>query len=247
MSLAPPVIIASPLSSYTPPAVPRKRTTSFCCSSTSCSFTPNPRPTKVPRTAMGSLRRTESFLCLRDMQKKSTSTANATADRKQRERTKAKSMDYTAYVAAAKSSSSASSPSSLPPSPVFQRAASIPPIPPKPTQYSCTYRSSSPLSPHRTALPGRPIFPKSKAEPDLYKKAITTRMRCTPEGQRILHMGPKLAVSIMTATKELERIVAAQAPDDNDMAMSESSPILSNSWVVVSSTNQDWEMLDCGA
>jgi len=84
-------------------------------------------------------------------------------------------------------------------------------------------------------------------------------MRGTPEGQKILHMGPRLAVSIMTATRELERIVAAQAEKekerdrerdrDNDVVMNDiSSPppmSLSNSWVVV--PGEDWEMIDCGA
>ncbi|KAJ3829610.1 hypothetical protein EV361DRAFT_778631, partial [Lentinula raphanica] len=222
---------------------PRKRTTSFS--------SPNPRPTKAPRTSMGSLRRTESFLSLRDMQKKSssasTSTANSAADRKQRERTKLKPVDYTAFVAAAQSTaSSRSGPASSPPTPHFRCAAPVPYTPPKPAQYTTTYRSSSPLSPHRTTLPGRPIFPKSKTEPDLYKKAIITRMRCTPEGQRILNMGPKLAFSIMTATKELERIVASHEKD-NDVAMSDNSPSLSSSWVVVPTASQDWEMVDCGA
>lgn len=62
-------------------------------------------------------------------------------------------------------------------------------------------------------------------------------------------MGPKLALSIMTATMELERLVAAQGPDtDNDVPMADSSPSLSASWVVVGgSDNQDWEMVDCGA
>lgn len=63
-------------------------------------------------------------------------------------------------------------------------------------------------------------------------------------------MGPKLALSIMSATMELERLVAAQGPDtDNDVPMADSSPpSLSASWVVVGgSDNQDWEMVDCGA
>ncbi|KAF9066513.1 hypothetical protein BDP27DRAFT_1330400, partial [Rhodocollybia butyracea] len=138
-----------------------------------------------------------------------------------------------------------------------------PPPPPKPTPLNTnTYRSSSPLSPKRITLPGRPVFPRSKQEPDLYKMAIIARMRCTPEGQRILHMGPKLAFSIMSATKELERLVAAQ-PEENDVVMSDSAAAaaLSASWVVVPQDRerhaapqgfagmptQDWEMVDCGA
>jgi hypothetical protein len=130
-----------------------------------------------------------------------------------------------------------------------------------------TFRSSSPLAPTRTVLPGRPVFPRSKAEPDLYRKAIITRMRCSPEGRKILHMGPRLALSIMTATKELERIVADQHEKDGDVVMADVTvadvppvptslapqqlkgcsalPVLTNSWVVVK--GDDWEMVDCGA
>lgn len=130
-----------------------------------------------------------------------------------------------------------------------------------------TFRSSSPLAPTRTVLPGRPVFPRSKAEPDLYRKAIVTRMRRSPEGQKILHMGPRLALSIMTATKELERIVADQHEKDGDVVMADVTvadvppvptslapqqlkgcsalPVLTNSWVVVK--GDDWEMVDCGA
>jgi len=57
-------------------------------------------------------------------------------------------------------------------------------------------------------------------------------------------MGPRLAVSIMTATRELERIVAQQMDAENDMADSPTG-VLSNSWVVV--PGEDWEMVDCGA
>ncbi|KAF8812139.1 Aldo/keto reductase [Phlegmacium glaucopus] len=67
-----------------------------------------------------------------------------------------------------------------------------------------THRTSSPLSPLRTVIPGRPIFPHSKPEPDLYHVAIKTHMRSSPVGQKILHMGPRLALSIIDVTKELE-------------------------------------------
>jgi hypothetical protein len=122
-----------------------------------------------------------------------------------------------------------------------------------------THRTSSPLSPSRTVLPGRPVFPRSKQEPDLYRVAIKTHMRSSPEGQKILHMGPRLALSIITATKDLERIVADQEREkdpDNDIVMSDSttfnlstpslaSPVLTKSWVFVKNETHDWEMLDC--
>jgi hypothetical protein len=76
-------------------------------------------------------------------------------------------------------------------------------------------------------------------------------MKSSPEGQKILRMGPRLAISIMTATKELERIVAAQtereamaAAGDDAMAV-DSNPVLSKSWVLI--PDQDWEMVDCSA
>jgi hypothetical protein len=123
-----------------------------------------------------------------------------------------------------------------------------------------TPRTSSPLSPSRTVLPGRPVFPKSKPEPDLYRTAIKMRMQSTPEGQKILHMGPRLALSIMSATQELERLVADQRcqdfqrDEDNDVIMSDSTfmphsslavPVLPASWVMVK--GEDLEMVDCAA
>lgn len=131
-----------------------------------------------------------------------------------------------------------------------------------PITITCTHRTTSPLSPSRTVLPGRPVFPRSKQEPDLYRVAIKTHMRSSPEGQKILHMGPRLALSIITATKDLERIVADQECErnrdkDNDIVMSNStfnlstsslaSPALTKSWVFVKNEVQDWEMLDCSA
>ncbi|KAF8797435.1 hypothetical protein BYT27DRAFT_7204610 [Phlegmacium glaucopus] len=123
-----------------------------------------------------------------------------------------------------------------------------------------THRTSSPLSPSRTVLPGRPVFPRSKPEPDLYRVAIKTNMRSSPVGQRILHMGPRLALSIIDATKELERIVADQERErdrDNNVVMSDStfnlsasslvSPVLTKSWVFVKNEVHDWQMLDCAA
>lgn len=77
-------------------------------------------------------------------------------------------------------------------------------------------------------------------------------MRTSPEGQKILCMGPRLALSIMAATKELERIVAAQTERDRegDVLMDDAPTVtnstgLSNSWVMV--PGEDWEMIDCGA
>ena len=46
-------------------------------------------------------------------------------------------------------------------------------------------------------------------------------MRYSPEGQKILDMGSSLALSIMTATKELERIVADQHERDGGVVISD--------------------------
>lgn len=86
-------------------------------------------------------------------------------------------------------------------------------------------RTSSPLSPTQKLLPPRASFPRSKPEPDLYRIAIRTRMRCSPEGAKILRMGPRMAVSILAATRDLEMLVSTQEVNFSD----------------------DWEMLDCSA
>lgn len=118
-----------------------------------------------------------------------------------------------------------------------------------------TYRTSSPLSPVRTVLPGRPIFPRSKVEPDLYKKALISRLKQSEEGKRMVSMGPRLAISIWSATKELAKIVEDQERRDMDLDIimgdddsnTTTNPApLTNSWVVVQ-PNEDWEMVDCAA
>lgn len=108
-------------------------------------------------------------------------------------------------------------------------------------------RASSPLSPKRHLLPGRPVFPRSKREPNLYRQAIQTCMRHSSDGQKILQMGPRLAVSILSATKDLERIVAEQNNREYEMMVdSESiSAESSNSWLDM--RNDGLESVECGA
>ncbi|EGO24408.1 hypothetical protein SERLADRAFT_389564 [Serpula lacrymans var. lacrymans S7.9] len=111
------------------------------------------------------------------------------------------------------------------PSPSPPKAS--PPTPKaSPTPMHCP-RASSPLAPNRKPLPPRASFPRSKQEPDLYRVAIKTRMRCSQEGEKILLMGPRMALSILSATKELEKIVASQMDVDRDLSMAK----------------DDWEML----
>lgn len=79
-------------------------------------------------------------------------------------------------------------------------------------------RTSSPLSPTQKLLPPRASFPRSKPEPDLYRIAIKARMQCSPEGAKILRMGPRIAVSILAATRDLEMLVSTQEVNDWEMS-----------------------------
>lgn len=99
------------------------------------------------------------------------------------------------------------------------------PKPRQPQTQSAGLRTSSPLSPTQKLLPPRASFPRSKPEPDLYRIAIRARMRCSPEGAKILRMGPRMAVSILAATRDLEMLVSTQELIFND----------------------DWDMVDCTA
>jgi len=99
------------------------------------------------------------------------------------------------------------------------------PKPHQPPKQTTGLRTSSPLSPTQKLLPPRASFPRSKPEPDLYRVAIRARMRCSPEGAKILRMGPRMAVSILAATRELEMLVSTHEVNSGD----------------------DWEMIDCSA
>lgn len=272
---------------------PRKRTSSF--SFPNPSLSPNPRPTKAPRTSistgMGALRRTESYIVLPVVDNHSapsTSTTPASSCKQesssspltlpyhrtlrfykeQRDRRKAL-LNRTLEPITIRTRLEVTL--SQPPNRVYNPQSKVTPrVAASPSNYASTPRScakprscptpptiptsarvSSPLAPTRTPLPGRPVFPRSRPEPDLYRKAITTRMKSSAEGQKILHMGPRLAMSIMTATRELERIVAAQDErekgNSTDVAMGDATtptaPVITTStWFVVN--GEDWEMVD---
>ncbi|KAI0046334.1 hypothetical protein FA95DRAFT_1494211 [Auriscalpium vulgare] len=119
------------------------------------------------------------------------------------------------------------------------RGRAKPPPAPLLSRPSCA-RSTSPLAPTPHSTTPRPTFPRSKPDQNLYRAAIAGCMRATPHGKKILNMGARLAISILTATQELERIVAAQrdVPSDGDKP-------LSSSWVVL--PDDDWEMVDASA
>lgn len=251
---------------------PRKRTSSFSYPSQSSSaFAPNPRPAKAPRLApsMG-LRRTESYITLAEFRPARPTSPPPSRDqslvlpyyrslrfyKEQRERHKANAnrslepitirirQEQRPTRPIVRHAPQPCRPSKVTTTPSYKSPAPSPPVAP-PTIHTPP-RKSSPLAPTRSTLPGRPVFPRSKAEPDLHRKAITTCMKATPEGQKILRMGPRLAVSIMTATKDLEQIVAAQGDrekESQDVIMADAPPILTKSWVVV--PGEDWEMVDC--
>jgi len=215
------------------PAGPRKRTSSFSV----------PAPHKAPRTGM-SLRRTVSYIYLPEIRLEgeedipaSSSFLSGFSPRVPYQRTLRHYKDQRDRRKHSLNSNSAEFTVS-PQFPVTPK--SFLPSRRKMSPSTSGPRASSPLSPSRKSLPPRASFPRSKAEPDLYRCALITRMRCSPEGQKILSMGPRLATSILTATRELEKIVAARMECDCDTPTSDGA--LGQSWVVV--PPDDWEMVD---
>ncbi|KAF9223889.1 hypothetical protein BS17DRAFT_671194, partial [Gyrodon lividus] len=183
-----------------------KRTSSF--------FEPVPR-----KTSRMTLRRTESFLSLSDSndenQTVSGSFLHLTSSpspyvlpynrtllhyKEQRERNKSgrKRPEFTI----------------TPPPTIAPLAKRTTRAPPKPQSAVPSSRTTSPLAPTQKLRTPRASFPRSKPEPDLYRVALKTRMRSSPEGEKILRMGPRLAIAILSATRELERIVSSHNDDD---------------------------------
>ncbi|KAJ7898700.1 hypothetical protein B0H14DRAFT_2675224 [Mycena olivaceomarginata] len=128
----------------------------------------------------------------------------------------------------------------LPPSPlvarrdVFQCALTPPPLlrAPMPSRPRTSSRSSSSSSSRRTSSPPLPTnsnsSPKSKpnarkGQLDLHRRAVTACMRASPAGAKILHMGARLAVGIMAATRELEAMCAPGSFDDGGDAEGDES------------------------
>lgn len=207
----PAALIASPV-----PA-PRKRTMSFSA--------PQPPPGSCKPSRAAALARSAAYVSLVDMQPKHHAkpgpysahrhdtaplAAYAHIPRQPRERRK-----------------------SLPRGPASERVLTITP---KPRPARAVPAPTPPPPPQPVAA--RTHFPRAKPEPDLLRIAITTRMRMSPEGQKILHMGPRLAFSIYCATKELEQIVAAQRERERDVDM---DVACEQPWACA----EDWEMVDC--
>ncbi|KAK0469875.1 uncharacterized protein EV420DRAFT_1497233 [Desarmillaria tabescens] len=124
------------------------------------------------------------------------------------------------------------------------------------SSYTSAPRVSSPLCPSRrpsfifTSSTPRPR--KGKCEPDLHRIAIQTCMRSTSEGQKILAMGPRLAMNIVYATRELERMVKERGLEIFDKRIEEDITMVDSTtepWINVSGerTGDDWEMINCGA
>ncbi|KAG8213454.1 hypothetical protein J3R82DRAFT_11971 [Butyriboletus roseoflavus] len=232
--------VVPPLPSPSPN--PRKRTTSFS----------EPISRKTSRTM---LRRTESFLSLSDYNDESDSetgsflhmtSAPPTSPRvaplhrarahyaEQRAATKLgrKRAEFTIGVPA-------TSPSGTP---VPKRGTRVVPSSLSPPAVP-RLRMTSPLAPTRKSLPPRASFPQSKPEPNLYRTALKGRMRSSSEGEKILRMGPRLAIAILSATKELERIVSAHEDDDVMMGDEAESTTRSARWGL----GQEMVAVRCGA
>ncbi|KAJ7056704.1 hypothetical protein C8F01DRAFT_1257357 [Mycena amicta] len=73
--------------------------------------------------------------------------------------------------------------------------------------------SCSACGPAHPPPPSARTRSKPKAPADLHRRALTACMRESPEGEKILRMGARLAVEIMSATKELERLCGSAEND----------------------------------
>lgn len=121
---------------------------------------------------------------------------------------------------------------------------------PPPFRIPAFCRASSPLSPQRRLLSGRPVFPKSIPDPDLYRLALMRCLQYSFQGRKFSQMGPQPAPSVLAATQDLERIVAEEntiASEDYPMKWSEDYPMdceddFSQSWMNLQ--YEDWEMSD---
>ncbi|KAH0832887.1 hypothetical protein J3R83DRAFT_11839 [Lanmaoa asiatica] len=190
---------------------PRKRTSSF--------FEPLPR--KTSRTM---LRRTESFLSLSDYNDERHSEGGSflhmtsTPSPSPRIAPLNRGFHYEVRRETTKPGRKRAqftiAPDPSPPgTPIPKRGTRV--VPKQQSQPAVPHvRTTSPLAPTRKLLPPRASFPRSKPEPNLYRVALKGRMRSSPEGEKILRMGPRLAIAILSATRELERIVSAHEDDD---------------------------------
>ena len=242
---SPPMTCSSTVSATPLPPQPgtRKRTMSFS----------TPAPRKAARTG---LQRTGSYLSLEDMQVSVTTSLygrgghSSSSSSSQSERV---SNGPHVRTSRHKGERDRRKSTQRPTPPPAKTPSLLQPTPPPVSTPLPPFRHSPPLASKPSIMPPRTCFPRSKPEPDLYRVAITTRMRMSPEGRKILYMGPRLALSMYTANRELERslqmatndlerIVASQREVDGDIVMTED---VGQPWVVL--PQEDWEMVDCAA
>ena len=112
-------------------------------------------------------------------------------------------------------------------------------VEPIPFRVPAFCRASSPLSPQRRLLPGRPIFPKSTPDPDLYRLVLKKCLRHSSRGQRFLQMRPRPAPAVLAATQVSNRAVA-----DEDNPMQEDYFMDYEDDFSMNLQYEDWEMLD---
>jgi hypothetical protein len=97
-------------------------------------------------------------------------------------------------------------------------------------------RKSSPLGPYQSSLPDRPIFPRSKTEPSLYRKALMRRFKKATRGREFFRR-KKISAYVTasdTITKRKNGGGLLQVP----------ATILSGSCIIAAEPEVDWEVVD---
>ncbi|KAG7451083.1 uncharacterized protein BT62DRAFT_926732 [Guyanagaster necrorhizus] len=209
------------------------------------------------KTPMSGLRRTHSFLSLTDLPQQQQDQQQSPYLPQSRGRCCERKMsispagrDFRACLETSIASSLA--PISHPYSGIQQSQSSSPESIPSSSYYTSAPRVSSPLRPSRppsfiftsSTTPPR----KGKCEPDLHRIAIQACMRSTSDGLKVLTMGPRLAMSIVHATRELERMVTERGLEifdnrqEEDIIMTDST---AEPWINMERTSDDWEMVNC--
>ncbi|KAJ7650833.1 hypothetical protein FB45DRAFT_888911 [Roridomyces roridus] len=97
----------------------------------------------------------------------------------------------------------------------------VPPGSSRPSSSSSSSRRSSPPSsclslPSTSQPPPKATKSKRTAPQTLHRRAVLASLRATPHGAKILHMGARLAVGILGATAELERLCAGSESEDEE-------------------------------
>jgi hypothetical protein len=94
-------------------------------------------------------------------------------------------------------------------------------------------RQSSPLGPYQSSLPDRPIFPRSKSDPCLYRYALMRRFKRSSRGRELFHR-KKISSSVTDAITK---------PKNEGRGLSQvPATILIGSCIVAAGV--DWEVVD---